>query len=164
MEDGILYLDEADARQLVLVRAIEDVDGQGKLLSDVEREQLEGDALAASRQTAVGGIDFGEYLQQRARRVLAIVGNRNPRLAALQEPDPWRAWLMVLLPLAACLVGAAIDRVDNPQRVNMLSPPLLGVLAWNLLMYLVLLLAAVLPRSWSRPAPLAAVQRWLSRL
>ena len=162
MEDGILHLDEAGARQLVLVRAIEDADHAGKLLSEVEREQLEREALAASRQAAGGGVDFGEYLQQRARRVLAIVGNRNPRLAALQEPDPWRVWLLVLLPLAACLLGAAIDRVDNPQRVNMLSPPLLGVLAWNLLMYLVLLVAAVLPQRWSRPAPLAALQRWWS--
>ena len=162
MEDGILQLDEASARQLVLVRAIEDVDTGGKLLSEVEREQLEREALASSRQTAAGGVDFGQYLQQRARRVLAIVANRNPRVAALQEPEPWRGWLLALLPLAACLLGAAIDRVDNPGRVNMLSPPLLGVLAWNLAMYLLLLLGAVLPPRWSRPAPVAALQRWLS--
>lgn len=162
MEDGILQLDEARARQLVLVRAIEDVDTHGKLLSEVEREQLEREALAASRQTSAGGVDSGPYLQERARRVLAIVGNRNPRLAALQDVEPWRGWLMVLLPLAACILGAAIDRVDNPQRVNMLSPPLLGVLAWNLAMYLLLLLALALPQRWSRPAPLLAVQRWLS--
>lgn len=162
MEDGILQLDEARARQLVLVRAIEDVDTGGKLLSEVEREQLEREAVAASRQSAAAGVDAGPYLQERARRVLAIVGNRNPRLASLQEPEPWRGWLMVLLPLAACILGAAIDRVDNPQRVNMLSPPLLGVLAWNLAMYVLLLIALALPQRWSRPAPLLALQRWLS--
>ena len=49
VDDGILHLDETSARQLVLLRAIEEVDTQGKLLSDVERDQLEREALEASR-------------------------------------------------------------------------------------------------------------------
>jgi hypothetical protein len=162
VEDGILHLDEASARQLVLVRAIEDVDTQGKLLSQVEREQLEREALAASRQAATGSVDFGQYLQQRARRMLAAVENRNPRVAALQDREPWRGWLMAGLPLAACVLGAAIDRVDNPQQVNMLSPPLLGVLAWNLAMYLLLAVSALLPGRWAGHAPLAGLQRWMA--
>jgi hypothetical protein len=162
VEDGILHLDEASARQLVLVRAIEDVDTQGKLLSQVEREQLEREALAASRQAGTGSVDFAQYLQQRARRMLAAVENRNPRVAALQDREPWRAWLMAGLPLAACVLGAAIDRVDNPQQVNMLSPPLLGVLAWNLAMYLLLVVSVLLPGRWAGHAPLAGLQRWLS--
>ena len=164
MEDGILHLDEASARQLVLVRAIEDVDQQGKLLSEVERDQLEREALASSRQTAAGGIDFAQYLQQRARRVLAAVENRQPRVAALQDGDPWRGWWMAGLPLAACVLGAAIDRIDNPQQVNMLSPPLLGVLAWNLVIYLFLLAAPLLPRRWGPGAPLAVLRRWAAGL
>ena len=162
VEDGILHLDEPSARQLVLVRAIEDVDTQGKLVSGVEREQIERDALAASRQVAGGVVDFGEYLQQRARRMLAAVDNRNPRIAALQQGESWRGWVLAGLPLAACVLGAAIDRIDNPQQVNMLSPPLLGVLAWNLAIYLFLLVAACVPRLRGGGAPLAAVQRWVA--
>lgn len=162
MEDGILHLVEAGARQLLLVRAIEDADPQGRLLSEVEREQLEREALAASRQTAAGGVDFAQYLQLRAQRMLAAVENRNPRIAALQDVEPWRPWLMAGLPLAACVLGAAIDRVENPQQVNMLSPPLLGVLAWNLAVYALLLVAALVPGPWTRRAPLAALQRWLA--
>ncbi|MBE7368360.1 DUF3482 domain-containing protein [Ramlibacter pallidus] len=162
MEDGILHLDEASARQLVLVRAIEDADPQGKLLSAVEREQLEREALASSHPTANGGIDFARYLQQRARRMLAAVENRNPRIAALQDPDPWRGWVLAALPVAACLLGAAIDRIDNPQQVNMLSPPLLGVLAWNLAVYVLLLVGTLVPTRWGTRAPLAAAQRWMA--
>lgn len=161
VEDGILHLDEASARQLVLVRAIEDVDTQGKLLSDVEREQLERDALASSRP-ASGALDHAEYLQQRARRMLAAVENRNPRVAALQDPEPWRHWVMAGLPLAACVVGAAIDRIENPQQVNMLSPPLLGVIAWNLAVYLLLALSMLLPPRLAPQLPLARLQRWAS--
>jgi hypothetical protein len=162
VEDGILQLDEARARQLVLVRAIEDVDVQGRLLSEVEREQLERDALEASRRSAAGGIDHADYLQQRAQRFLAAVENRQPRIAALQQAEPWHGWLLVLLPLAACVLGAAMDRIDNPHQVNMLSPPLLGVLAWNLAIYVLIVVTAAWPRRHGGPAWAASLQRWLS--
>ena len=161
MDDSTLRIDAASARQVVLVQAIDDVDSSGKLISEVEREQLEREALEASRGSSGTDLDVAGYLQQRARRVLAVVENRNPQLAALQDPEPWRRWLMWALPLAACLFAAAIDRIDNPQRVNMLSPPLLGVLFWNLAIYLVLLAALFLPQRWQGQGMLAAVQRWI---
>jgi hypothetical protein len=77
-DDGILRLDESSARRLVLVRAIEEVDTQGRLVSVVEREQLEREALSATGRDPAGRIDFAQYLQLRARRLLAIVDNRNP--------------------------------------------------------------------------------------
>jgi hypothetical protein len=162
VDDGILHLDENSARQLVLLRAIEDVDTHGKLLSEVERDQLEREALEASRLGAASSVDFGRYLQLRARRMLDAVENRNPRIAALQDGEPWHGWLLAGLPLLACILGAAIDRVDNPHQVNMLSPPLLGVLAWNLAIYLLIVLGALLPGAWAKRSPLAGVQRWLS--
>ncbi|WP_299793563.1 DUF3482 domain-containing protein [Ramlibacter sp.] len=161
MEDGILYLDEGSARQLVLVRAIEDVDTQGKLLSEVEREQLEREALEATRVGA-GGMDVARYLKERAHRMLQAVENRNPRIAALQDRTPWSGWLLLLLPLAACVFGAAIDRIDNPHQVNMLSPPLLGVLAWNLAIYALIVVTAVVPGTWAPRVPLPHLQRWLA--
>ena len=82
---------KASARQLVLVRAIEDVDTQGKLLSEVEREQLERDALEASRASPPAAWTSRDYLQQRARRMLAAVENRNPRIAACRTRSPGAA-------------------------------------------------------------------------
>jgi hypothetical protein len=165
MDDSTLRLDEASARQLVLARAIDDVDVQGKLLSNVEREQLEREALEASRRASpAADLDLAQYLQQRARKLLALVENRNPQLAALQDPEPWRRWLLWVLPLLAALAGAVLDRIDNPRQVNMLSPPLLGVLAWNLAMYLLLLLAAFAPEPWRGKGLLALLQRRLAGL
>lgn len=160
VEDGILHLDTADARQLLLVRAVEDVDAQGRLVSEVERDEFEREAAEASRQ-ASGAIDVPRYLRERARRMLAAIDRRQPRIAALQAQEGWRRWLLLLVPLVACVLGAAIDRIDNPQQVNMLSPPLLGVVAWNLVMYLLLVLAALLPGG-RQPPGLALVQRWLA--
>jgi len=168
LEEGALNLDEPAARQLLLARAIEEVDTQGKLVGAAEREQIEREALEASRTGPAGGIDVARYLQQRARGMLATVENRNPRIAALQDGEGWQGWLLALLPLAACVLGAAIDRIDNPQQVNMLSPPLLGVLAWNVAVYLLILLQPLLPRAplpwWRRLAGLPGPGRRTGRL
>lgn len=160
MDDRTLRLDEPEARQLVLARAIEEVDTQGRLVSPIEREQLELAALAASRPA--GDLNRGDYLRQRARRLLAAVENRDPAAAALQHPESWRRWAPWALAVAAALVGAALDRIDNPQRVNMLSPPLLGVLAWNLATYVLLAVGALLPARWRGQGALTLLLRWLT--
>lgn len=159
LDEGILHLDERRARQLLLVRAIEDADAQGRLVGEAEREQLEREALAASRDGA-DGIDFGEYLQQRARRFLVLVEGRQPRIAGLQDLGSWRRLLLAVLPLVACLLGAALDRIDNPRQVNMLSPPMLGVLAWNVVVYLVLLASLLVPRRWLPRVHFDLPERW----
>jgi hypothetical protein len=161
VDQGTLLLDEAAARQLVLVRAIEDVDTQGRLLGAAEREQVEREALEASRAAHGGSVDFGAYLRERARRLLAIVEKRNPRIASLQQGEPWRRVAMAVLPVLACVLGAAVDRIDNPHQVNMLSPPLLGVLAWNLAIYVLLVVSLALPRRAAAKQP-PLVQRWLA--
>lgn len=163
MDQESLRLDEATARALVLVQAIDEGDPQGRLLGDLEREQLEHQALEAAREGLPGQpLDRGRYLRERARRLLKAVEHRNPSIAGLQDPPAWRRWLPWLLPLAACALGAAIDRIDNPRQVNMLSPPLLAVLLWNLLAYLLLAVSPLLPACWLQNGPAAALQRWLA--
>jgi len=159
-EPTFLTLDAPEARRLLLVRAIDEVDTQGKLLSGVEREQIEREAADASRGTD-GEPEPTAYLHARAERILTAVDNRNPQLAAAQHPEAWRRWILWVLPLGVCLLGAAIDRIDNPQRVNMLSPPLLGVLLWNIATYVVLL-AGLLLRRRPQGALASTLQRWLA--
>ncbi len=153
-----LSVDEAAARRLLLVRAIEEADPEGRIVGAAERDAAEQEALAEVRD-ASRQVDPGRYLQARTARLLAITAKRQPAIAARQVPAEWSHWLAWALPLAACLIGAALDRIDNPRHVNMLSPPLLGVLAWNVLAYLLLAAGAIglfrprwvrLPSAWPR--------------
>lgn len=159
MEVQQVRLDAGDARRILLARAIDEADAPGRLLGAPERERIEQDAAAAARGPD-GAPEPVRYLRERAARVLAAVENRNPRLAGLQHGEPWRRTLAWGLPLAAIVVGAALDRIDNPGHVNMLSPPLLAVLLWNLGMYL-LLLVGMFWRPDRRQPP--AWQRWLAQ-
>ena len=45
----------------------------------------------------------------------------------------------------ALALGAALDRITDPHRVDLLSAPLLLIIAWNLLVYLGLLISLFIP-------------------
>ena len=145
-----ITLDEAAARRMLLAQAIETSDAQGKLLSPVEREEIDRLALQfASRQSSanpVSDANVQAFLNERARQVLGVVENRNPALASLQERRPWTRWLAVAAFLAAALLGAATDRIANPHRVDLLSLPLLAIVGWNLAVYCALIASYFLQR------------------
>lgn len=136
-----MSMDEAAARRVLLAHAIETVDAQGKLLSDVERDQIDREARheAGADGAEPSAMEPSRFLDLRARRVLQVVEGRNPALAALQDPWPWQRWLAAGLPLGAMALGVLTDVVANPHRVDLVSLPLLGLVLWNLFMYLLLL-------------------------
>jgi hypothetical protein len=145
-------MDEPAARRVLLAKAIETTDREGTLLPSTERDQVDlrarQDALLAP--AGIAPVHTEEFIHMRAQRVLAAVGVHHPWLASLQEPRPWQTWLEWLVPLTALIVGVATDAIGNPHRVDLVSLPLLGIVAWNIAMYLILFLGAVWPRSKER--------------
>lgn len=149
-----LIVDEARARRLLLAQSLDESDKEGRFVSAVEREQLEREALhAVAGDQPAQAPEPRRYLDERSRRLIDIVRRRDPRLAALEQAEPWQRWLGIGLPLLALLLGAGLERIDNPDQVNMLSPPLLAFLLWNLLTYVVLLLRPLFMRGRSGRGP-----------
>lgn len=157
-----MSMDELTARRILLAQAIETADAQGGLLSEVERDQIDRQArhdagVAGEERQAVAPEHF---IDVRAQRVLATVQRRNPVLAAMQEPGSWGGWVAVGTPLAAMVLGVLTDVIANPHRVDLVSLPLLGIVAWNLAMYLVLIGGRLLARRGGRQPLLAGLGRW----
>lgn len=156
-----IHTHEQQARQMILAQAIETSDTQGKLVSAVEREEIDRLALQSAKvNTADVPAKVESYLRERAQNVLRVVDNRNPALASLQERRPWPRWLAVAAPLAAIALGAATDRIANPHRVDLLSLPLVAILGWNLVTYCVLLFSHGLPRPEHPRMTSASFARW----
>lgn len=155
-----ITIDEQPARRLMLAQAIETSDVQGKLLTPVEREEADRKALQLARQSmpANNGVtpltdsNVQTFLQERATQVLRLTENRNPAMAALQQANVWTKWLAWAGFLVAVLFGTVSDRIANPHRVDLLSLPLLAILAWNLVVYAVLIASYFLQRRRKRPA------------
>src|SRR5207249_5714954 len=64
-----------------------------------------------------------------------------------------RNWVLVLgvaLPGLAFLAGVFLDRITDPHRVDLLSPPLLLIILWNLAIYAVLLFGFFVPAQRAR--------------
>ncbi|MBS0292821.1 MAG: DUF2868 domain-containing protein [Proteobacteria bacterium] len=149
-------------RSVTLAQAIEHGDGEHTLVSQTEWDEATRQAVAAARGRGVSRVGVADVVLERAADVVARAAGRDATVAALQRPGARARWLARGLPLVALLLGLVLDRIANAHRVDLLSPPLLAVLGWNLAIY-----ALLLWHAWHRPAgehgTLAALQHWVLR-
>jgi hypothetical protein len=120
---------EAAAQRVLLIRAIEEVDRDGRLLSPEERARV----TAAVRATAEGPPSL--VIEQRAARLIENLAERAPWINAVlnaTRPPSTVAWILLVV---ACLVGLLSDTLGPERRVNILSVPLFGLILWNLGVY-----------------------------
>jgi len=152
-------------RTLLLAQAIEQADTGHTLVSAVERQEATRHAVAAARARGVPRVGVAEVMLDRAATIARHASGRDSTVAALNpqpgqgEPGGLAPWVSRGLPLAALLLGLAIDRISNAHRVDLLSPPLLTVLAWNLAAYLL-----IAWRAWRPSQPGAWLQQALRPL
>ena len=149
-------MNEADALHVVAVRALETTDAGRTLASDADRSW-------ASRAAAeVVGADAAPdaFLARRAVLALERIGERHPALPQAVRALRWRPWVGTAAVAAAFVLGAFLDQIDTAQRVNVLAPPVLGLLVWNVAVYAVLAVGYVVRYGEpARPGPLSAAIR-----
>ncbi|CAG1018088.1 hypothetical protein BURC_02820 [Burkholderiaceae bacterium] len=130
-------IDEADACAVWLLRAFESPPAVPWSEADAEwatreAQRQEGEAASPAR-----------FLARRARLGCERLAQREVAAAQL----PWRAgvspWWGAGLVLAAFVLGWGSDAVTSAQRINILAPPVLALLLWSLLVYLLLALGAL---------------------
>jgi hypothetical protein len=155
-------MNEQSARNVVLVRAIETTDQKREILSDDDRRYANRTARElAEWQAAESGAAASteHFLQQRAEQIVKKLAQRHTAFAAFAKRTPGLAAVAWLLPLLALVLGAALDRVADPHRVDLLSAPLLGIVAWNLLVYLVMLVWLCIPKAGTTRLRAAWIRR-----
>jgi hypothetical protein len=127
-------MNEAAAREVVLVRAIEARDADRALLSDADREW----ATRAAAEVEGDGAPADRFLARRAALALERIRARNPSADRALRAFAWHGWIGPVLAGVAFALGIASNQLGPAQRVNVLAFPLLALLAWNLAMYVVL--------------------------
>ena len=135
-------MNEQVARDVVLVRAIETMDRKHEILSDDDRMYASRSARELAEWQASASksaVTPDHFLQQRSEQILKRLAERTPALRAFLRRGAGGKWLSAGLPLLALLVGAGVDRISDPHRVDLLSAPLLAIIGWNLLVYLLML-------------------------
>ena len=146
-------MNENDSRDLLLVKAFE---GIGNPAWGAGDRQWASDA--AARKLGAEAADE-TWLVARARLAAGRLRERDATARMLDRASRWPAgagWLIAGVGLVAGLAG---DATGAGRFVNVLAPPLLGLIAWNLAIYAGLALTRIFGRSVAPRSPLARV--WL---
>ena len=127
----------SDARNALLVRAFEDPPVAPWSTADAvwasdEAARAEGEAAPSEA-----------WLARRARIATTRLAARDAAVAAALADVTMPRWLGFGVVALAFIAGVAIDRVGGGQRINILAPPLLALLAWNVAVYALLALRVV---------------------
>lgn len=140
-------MNEHDARQVLLVRTLETPPGIHQWPDD-DRDWA---SRAAAQETGEQASSEA-FVVRRAALAVERLKSRLPQAPAVLEALAWRAWVTPAVGLAALLCGLLLDAAVASRRINILAPPLLALLLWNLAVYAVLAVSTRLGRDTDAPA------------
>ncbi|HSC63365.1 MAG TPA: DUF2868 domain-containing protein, partial [Caldimonas sp.] len=156
-------MDERRAREVTLLESFETVQPPAPSWGDDDRRWAD---RVAAEAAAPGGAPEA-FIATRAGHALQRLVPREPALARLAATKPWHAGGALAIVAVAFVLGIAGDSLGGGRRINLLAPPLWGVLAWNIVVYLLLVvlpLLRVARRGRVREGPLVRTAEWLLRV
>ncbi len=150
---------ETAARDLVLVRAIETTDAERALWSDAERAW----ASRAAAEIVTGTARDEDFLVRRALLAREELTHRHAALRRAVRVASWPAWVTPTLLAVAFVLSVSVDRIGSGGHVNILAPPVLALLAWNLVVYLLLAARSLQRMLGRRGARTGPIREWIVR-
>jgi hypothetical protein len=142
-------------RNILLAASVEESDPDGRLFPAEERDEA-ARASGAPLPPQPGRAAEDAFLAARAAFLLEKAGSRFPTATWLDPTapaHPARHPLAALLLLAlAAALGYFSNELGPERRINILAFPLLGILAWSLLVYL--------REIWILARPVDALPAW----
>ena len=145
-------------RAILLVKNVEEQDPEGSVLPLAEREAATRDAL---RRHPAGNADRQSHAWQvlatRADSLRAKLSERHPVVTRAVSLESQIAGVGGFVLLAAFVFGLVLSLFDSRVRIEILAFPLLGVVSWNLVVYVLL---AVSSLCRGPPAASSALPGW----
>ncbi len=132
-------MNEVDALAVTAVQVIETSDRPGSHWSDADRTWASQAAAAAVGELAAPEV----FIARRARLALERLDEKFPALRQGLRALVWRPWIGTAVLLIAFVTGLLADRVGDTRHINVLAPPVLLLLVWNLVVYLMLAFSVV---------------------
>lgn len=124
-------MNEASARHVVLIRALETSEGADSPWSAADAAW----ATRAAGEVVGEGADADRFLARRGQLAMEKLGDRDKAFRRLATGRHWRPWVGSVLVALSFALGILMDAVGPTRYVNLLAFPLLGLIAWNLLVY-----------------------------
>ena len=144
-----------------MLQAFETVQPAGPCWTDEDRAWA---TRLAVQDGAAGSAEA--FIARRAQHAMQRLLPREPAAAKWHARRLWKGRWVLWAVLAGALLGVLADSIGSGQHINLLAPPLGAVLAWNLVIYGLLLghaLAHLLMRP-TRPGGLVRLTQRLLRI
>jgi Protein of unknown function (DUF2868) len=151
-------MQERALRKVLLVQAIEETDRSGEVLPNPSRIEATraviGNSPPAVETQAEAPLSSATewFLIRRAEILLRSLLSRSPGiahvLAVAGGVTPLDRGTLVL----AFVAGMALSMLDGGRSINIFAPPLVGLIAWNLLIYILLFAGTRGKRTGGKPA------------
>ncbi len=122
-----------------MVRAFEEADPEGKLLPLGDRQRATS-AVLPSGTSLTSPESSREALRERSQALQSQLDEGIPMLPRARRITRLGAGLLPLALVLPFLLGLSTSALGPARHINLLSLPLLGYIAWNLVMYLVFVL------------------------
>ncbi len=151
-------MDESAAIEVVALRAVETADDARSIWSDADRAW----ASRAAAEVVGASASPDAFLARRAALAVERIGARERALPAAIASLAWRPWVGAAIVALAFVVGLGLDQIDGAQRVNILAPPVLGLLAWNVAVYLAIAIGYVV--RYGEPSSPRGLRAWVARV
>ena len=145
-------MDERRAREATLLEAFETAEPASPSWSADDRAWADRVALEA----AAPGTSQEAFVATRAGHAMQRLGGREPQVARAGVRPAWRSGGVAVITIVAFALGVVADAIGSGQRINLLAPPNGGVLLWNAVVYVLLLvlpLWRLVKRAPAKPGP-----------
>lgn len=153
-------MNESDARSALLLRACETTPHDSIHWTENDRAW----ATQAAQRVEGEHASADSLIARRARLGVERLCSRDAAALRALRAVTWRPWIGWVLALLALAAGVATDALAHARSINVLAPPLLAVLAWNLTVYLLLALRAAACLAGSAPRQPGPLRRWGARI
>lgn len=154
-------MNESEACSALLVRAYETLPAGHS--SSHWTEDDRSWATRAALQIDGENVSPNAFIGRRASLAAGRLCERDKNAGKLLRALIWRPWIGWLLALVALAAGMATNALTPARQINVLAPPLLAVLAWNLFIYAALIVRAFKRLTGNGPPHFHALTRHIVR-
>jgi hypothetical protein len=163
---------QRELRTVLLIQAIEETDRAGEVIPLADRTEASRAVIREStakrpeaEPAAALSAQSQAFLVKRSQRLLDRLRLRSPAVTHVLTLAGGLTWLGRFVLVAAVGFGVSLSALDGSRHINILAFPLIGLIAWNLFVYVALLV------TWIRTRGQAAVgfwsadfyERWIAR-
>jgi hypothetical protein len=156
-----------ELRTVLLIQAIEETDRTGEVIpladrADASRSVIRESVVKLSDMAPAATLSF---VIKRSERLLDGLRLRSPAVMHVLALAGGLTWLGRFVLVLAVVIGVSLAALDGSRHINILAFPLVGLIAWNLFVYLVLLVMWTRTRGRAAPTKFgfpSFYERWIA--